>query len=103
MVASKRGMTPFRFPANFIEKASRLYEQERWALSGASLLEMYARRWFTWVTCGLRNVEGLHVSQRQADEIQPPLANQLVRCSGITRNFCAQRHPLIPCLEFQSQ
>jgi hypothetical protein len=40
--------------ANFIEKASRLYEQERWTPSGASPLEMYARRWFSWVKGGLR-------------------------------------------------
>jgi RNA-directed DNA polymerase len=40
--------------ASFIEKASRLYEQERWTPSGASPLEMYARRWFTWVKGGLR-------------------------------------------------
>jgi hypothetical protein len=29
--------------ASFIEKASRLYERERWTPSGASPLEMYAR------------------------------------------------------------
>jgi RNA-directed DNA polymerase len=39
---------------SFIEKASRLYERERWTPSGASPLEMYARRWFTWVKGGLR-------------------------------------------------
>jgi hypothetical protein len=31
--------------ANFIEKASRLYGQERRAVSAASPLEMYVRRW----------------------------------------------------------
>jgi hypothetical protein len=45
-----------RTAANFMENASRLYEQERWAPSGASLLEMYARRWFTWITGGPRKV-----------------------------------------------
>lgn len=31
--------------ANFIEKASRLYEQERSAVLAATALEMYVRRW----------------------------------------------------------
>ena len=35
--------------ANFIEKASRLYEQERRMSSGASPLEMYVKRWLGWV------------------------------------------------------
>ena len=34
--------------ANFIEKASRLYEQKRSAGSSASPLEMYVRRWCRW-------------------------------------------------------
>jgi hypothetical protein len=34
--------------ANFIEKASRLYEQERRAVSAATALEMYVRRWLGW-------------------------------------------------------
>jgi hypothetical protein len=34
---------------NFIEKASRLYEQKRrTAVSAASPLEMYVRRWLRW-------------------------------------------------------
>ena len=32
-------------PLTFIEKASRLYEQERRAVSASSPLEMYVRRW----------------------------------------------------------
>jgi hypothetical protein len=39
--------------ANFIEKASRLYEQERSAVSGATALEMYVRRWVRWTTSAL--------------------------------------------------
>jgi len=31
--------------ANFIEKASRLYEQERSAVLAATALEMYVKRW----------------------------------------------------------
>ena len=39
--------------ANFIEKASRLYEQKRNAVSAATALEMYARRWLMWATGGI--------------------------------------------------
>jgi len=38
---------------NFIEKASRLYEQERRAVSAASALEMYVRRWLRWTKSGI--------------------------------------------------
>jgi len=38
---------------NFIEKASRLYEQERSAVSAATALEMYVRRWVQWTIGGL--------------------------------------------------
>jgi hypothetical protein len=38
--------------ANFIEKASRLYEQERSADLAATALEMYVRRWFRWSVSG---------------------------------------------------
>ncbi len=34
--------------ANFIEKASRLYEQERSAVLAATALEMYVTRWLWW-------------------------------------------------------
>jgi hypothetical protein len=37
---------------NFIEKASRLYEQRRRAGSSASPLEMYVRRWLGWFRAG---------------------------------------------------
>jgi RNA-directed DNA polymerase len=43
--------------ANFIEKASRLYEQERGAVSVASPLEMYVRRWVRWVKGGIASEE----------------------------------------------
>lgn len=38
--------------ANFLEKASRLYEQKCRADSPATALEMYAKRWMRWSTCG---------------------------------------------------
>ena len=38
--------------ANFIEKASRLYEQKRSAVSAATALEMYVRRWLGWARGG---------------------------------------------------
>ena len=38
--------------ANFIEKASRLYEQKRRTGSAVSPLEMYVRRWFRWTRSG---------------------------------------------------
>ena len=40
---------------NFIEKASRLYEQERRAASATSPLEMYVRRWLRWAEGGKIN------------------------------------------------
>jgi len=47
---------------NFIEKASRLYEQERSAVSAASPLEMYVRRQLRWVEDGLQ--DDSHCSSR---------------------------------------
>jgi len=41
---------------NFIEKASRLYEQERRAGLTAHPLEMYVRRWLWWPVSGLRGL-----------------------------------------------
>jgi len=38
--------------ANFIEKASRLYEQKRRSVSAVSPLEMYVRRWMRWALSG---------------------------------------------------
>jgi hypothetical protein len=42
---------------NFIEKASRLYEQKRRAGSIASPLVMYVRRWLGWAEGGMANEE----------------------------------------------
>jgi hypothetical protein len=39
--------------ANFIDKASRLYEQERRTGIAVPALEMYVERWLRWVTGGL--------------------------------------------------
>ncbi len=39
--------------ANFIEKASRLYEQERRTVSAASPLEIYVRRWLRWANLAI--------------------------------------------------
>jgi hypothetical protein len=39
--------------ANFIEKASQLYEQERRAASAASPLGMYIKRWLRWAKGGV--------------------------------------------------
>ena len=49
--------------ANFIEKASRLYEQERRAVSAASPLEMYVRRWLRWSASGIRGAPKGAVAQ----------------------------------------
>ena len=43
--------------ANFIEKASRLYEQEREDREGSSALGMYVRRWNGWVKGGMGGLE----------------------------------------------
>jgi hypothetical protein len=37
----------------FIEKASRIYEQKRSAVSTASALEMYVSRWLRWAKSGI--------------------------------------------------
>jgi hypothetical protein len=37
---------------NFLEKASRLYEQECRAALAATALEMHVRRWFWWSVSG---------------------------------------------------
>jgi hypothetical protein len=39
--------------ANFIEKASRLYERKRSAVLAVSALEMYIRRWLRWARGGM--------------------------------------------------
>ncbi len=44
--------------ANFIEKASRLYEQERRAGSAVSPLEMYVRQWLRWARAGASDRKG---------------------------------------------
>jgi hypothetical protein len=38
--------------ANFIEKASLLYEQKRGAVLAATALEMHVRRWVRWTRLG---------------------------------------------------
>ena len=52
--------------ANFIEKASRLYEQKRRTGSSVSPVEVYTRRWCRWagagiVTCSHRASVGSHI------------------------------------------
>jgi hypothetical protein len=49
-------MTFSSSPRRFIEKASRLYEQERRTVSAASPLEMYVKRWLGWVRNGVKTV-----------------------------------------------
>jgi len=44
--------------ANFIEKASRLYEQKRSEVSAATELEMYVRRWVRWAKSGRVRADG---------------------------------------------
>jgi RNA-directed DNA polymerase len=39
--------------ANFIEKASRLYEQKRGTVSAVAALGVYVRRWVMWAHAGL--------------------------------------------------
>jgi len=56
--------------ANFIEKASRLYEQERRAVSAAaSPFEMYVRRWVQWTNGGLMIPRAVPVND------EPPVAH----------------------------
>ena len=51
---SKAGLTVAKQTiVNLIEKASRLYEQERSAVSAATALEMYVRRRARWADGGL--------------------------------------------------
>jgi hypothetical protein len=51
--ASLCAATTKQIISNFIEKASRLYEQKRRAGSARATLEMYARRWVRWANGGL--------------------------------------------------
>jgi RNA-directed DNA polymerase len=43
--------------ANFVERASRLYEQEREGPDRPSRLGAYVRRWCAWASGGLRGIE----------------------------------------------
>ena len=45
--------------ANFIEKASRLYEQKRSGVLAVTALEMYVRRWVRWAVSGLSGLVGI--------------------------------------------
>jgi RNA-directed DNA polymerase len=54
--------------ANFIQKASRLYEQERKAPSSASPLGMYVTRWLAWAAAGLARND-----QTDNPQLQPPV------------------------------
>ena len=47
--------------ANFIEKASLLYEQKRSGVLSATALEMYVRRWVRWTVSGLSGSVGVPV------------------------------------------
>jgi hypothetical protein len=53
--------------ANFIEKTSRLYEQERRAVSAVSTLEMYVTLWLRWVKDGLQG-DNYCSSQREREK-----------------------------------
>ena len=65
-------------PLTFIEKASRLYEQERGTPSDASPLGMYVTRWLAWAAAGL-------VSKDQTDnpQLRPPVPEDAVRLGAI--------------------
>ena len=41
----------------FIEKATRLYEQERAAPEGAAVLGLYVQRWVRWTGAGLAGLK----------------------------------------------
>jgi hypothetical protein len=51
--------------ANFIEKPSRLYEQERQEPDGSCPLEMYFRRWRSWTRAGLERTATSRQSKRR--------------------------------------
>ncbi len=42
----------------FVERATRLYEQEREVLGGPSALRVYVRQWIGWASGGLRLAGG---------------------------------------------
>ncbi|MCZ6699363.1 MAG: hypothetical protein O7D94_10575, partial [Planctomycetota bacterium] len=44
---------PVSLPRQFVERATRLYEQEREEPDGPSLLGLYVRRWSAWACGGL--------------------------------------------------
>ena len=49
---------------NFSEKASRLYEQERRAVSAVSPLEVYVGQWLTWARAGVSDRARRSISKR---------------------------------------
>jgi hypothetical protein len=57
---------------NFIEKASRLYEQERSAVSAGTALEMYVRRWLRWFWSGMikSNLVSLLITTGENNHLQ---------------------------------
>jgi hypothetical protein len=78
---------------NFIDKASRLYEQKRRAVSAASPLEIYIRRWLRWAASGLNANDGNEISTAGCVKItsiavpwssDTPAGSRIYRC-GIRR------------------
>ena len=49
----------------FVERATRLYEQERERLTGHSALGMYVRRWNSWASGGLERTDRSRRSKRR--------------------------------------
>ncbi len=50
---------------SFVERATRLYEQERGERKGSSALGMYVRRWVGWASGGLERTDTSRRSKRR--------------------------------------
>jgi RNA-directed DNA polymerase len=59
----------------FVERATRLYEQEPGEPCGSSRLGLYVERWLRWVTAGISEL---------ADRLQRPLCCDALHHMGLT-------------------
>lgn len=75
---------------NFIEKASRLYEQERSAVSAATALEMYVRRWVGWAKGGFKGLayRGISPITGRSLRAPPSLTYAPIRGAAIPHHYC---------------
>ncbi len=75
----------------FVERASRLYEQERGRPDGPSRLGAYVRRWGRWAVAGLREELAVPTVTWDAPERMMAPRNKLTY--ALPRKALRNRHP----------